>query len=134
MDFERRKLSEQLAVAGFDSTRPTFFSWLGVSQYLTLSAIDEMLGFVAGLPSPSTVVLTFVLSDEALTDDEQSRKRQFIRMAADCGEAWLTFFRPDDRDAPKVRESQDLLAGFAHTPGPAVICSVSPERLRVSQH
>jgi methyltransferase (TIGR00027 family) len=96
VDFERQKLSEQLMVAGFDSTRPACFSWLGVSQYLPLSVIDETLRFVAGLPSPSTIVLTFVLSDEALTDDERSRKRQFIRMAADRGEAWLTFFHPDE--------------------------------------
>jgi methyltransferase (TIGR00027 family) len=99
VDFERQKLSEQLMVAGSDSTRPACFSWLGVSQYLTLSVIDETLRFVAGLPSPSTIVLTFVLSDEALTDDERSRKRQFIRMSADRGEAWLTFFHPDELHA-----------------------------------
>jgi O-methyltransferase involved in polyketide biosynthesis len=54
---------------------------------------------VAGLPSPTTIVLTFVLSDEALTDDERRRKRQFIQTSEQQGEPWLTFFHPDDLGA-----------------------------------
>jgi O-methyltransferase involved in polyketide biosynthesis len=37
-----------LTVAGFDGTQPACFSWLGVTQYLTLPAIDQTLRFVAG--------------------------------------------------------------------------------------
>lgn len=96
VDFERQTLKEQLAAAGFDSTRPAFFCWLGVTQYLTLPAIDETLRFVAGLPSPSTIVLTFVLADEALPEDERSRKQLHVQRAAQVDEPWLTFFHPDE--------------------------------------
>src|SRR3954471_21505467 len=48
VDFECQTLPEQLAAAGFDGSRPAVFSWLGVMQYLTLTAVDETLGFVAG--------------------------------------------------------------------------------------
>src|SRR5579859_3450588 len=66
VDFERDALLDQLVVAGFDTARPAFFSWLGVTVYLTLPAIDNTLRFVAGLPSPSTLVLTFTVPESVL--------------------------------------------------------------------
>lgn len=96
VDFEHQTLAEQLEAAGFDTTRPAFFSWLGVTQYLTLPAIDETLRFVAGLPSPSTLVLTFILPDEALPEDQRSRRRLVAQLCAELGEPWVTCFRPDE--------------------------------------
>jgi methyltransferase (TIGR00027 family) len=96
VDFERQTLPEQLAAAGFDGARPAFFSWLGVLQYLTLPAIDDTLRFVARLPSPSTIVLTFALADDALSDDARRGKHQTMQMTAALGEPWVTFFRPDE--------------------------------------
>ena len=49
VDFERQTLAEGLLAAGFDGARPAVFSWLGVTQYLTRSAIDDTLRFVASL-------------------------------------------------------------------------------------
>jgi methyltransferase (TIGR00027 family) len=96
VDFERQTLPEQLAAAGFASARPAFISWLGVLQYLTLPAIDDTLCFVAGLPSRSTIVLTFALSDDALSDDDRRWKDQTMQMTARLGEPWVTFFHPDE--------------------------------------
>ena len=96
VDFECQTLPEQLAAAGFDGSRPAVFSWLGVMQYLTLTAVDETLGFVAGLPSSTKIVLSFLLSDDALADDERERKRQIGQAVAGLGEPWLTFFHPDE--------------------------------------
>ena len=99
MNFERQTFSEQLTAAGFDSTRPACFSWLGVTQYLTRPTIDDTLRFVAGLPAPSTIVLTYVLSDDALTNDDRTRKRRFAERAALLAEPWVTFFRPEELSA-----------------------------------
>src|SRR3546814_9183678 len=38
IDLERDDLAEALCQAGLDRSRPTFFSWLGVSPYLTRAA------------------------------------------------------------------------------------------------
>src|SRR5580658_8858725 len=38
VDFERQTLREGLQLARFDSTKPTFFSWLGVTMYLSEEA------------------------------------------------------------------------------------------------
>ena len=35
VDFEHQTLAEGLQLAGFDPTKATFFSWLGVTMYLT---------------------------------------------------------------------------------------------------
>jgi methyltransferase (TIGR00027 family) len=96
VDFERETLAAGLTAAGFDETRPAAFTWLAVTQFLTRPAIDATLRFVAGLPAPSTIVLTFVLSDDALPDDEREGKRQIVQRTVGLGEPWVTFFRPDE--------------------------------------
>jgi methyltransferase (TIGR00027 family) len=96
VDFEHDALEECLAAAGFDRARPAFVSWLGVTQYLTRPAIDETFRFVAGLPALSTIVLTFVLADDALPEEVRARKREAIALFGAQGEPWLTFFNPDE--------------------------------------
>jgi len=59
VDFERTPLAAGLAAAGFDAGAPAFFSWLGVTMYLTRTAIEAVLRFVAGLPAGSEIAFTF---------------------------------------------------------------------------
>jgi methyltransferase (TIGR00027 family) len=107
VDFERETLSDRLVSAGFDSRRPACFSWLGVTQYLTLPAIDDTLRFVAALPSPSALVLTFIVPESVVPTEEHTALHQLLQMAAGAGEPFLTFFHPDDLRA-RLHE-----AGFA---------------------
>jgi methyltransferase (TIGR00027 family) len=55
-DFERQMLSNALASAGFPSVEKTFFSWLGVTPYLTSAAFTETLQFIPSMPLESGVV------------------------------------------------------------------------------
>jgi len=48
VNFERQDLAAELARAGLDSSAPTFFSWLGVTMYLTREPIRDTLRFVVG--------------------------------------------------------------------------------------
>ena len=59
VDFERERLADALAGAGFDRARPAFFTWLGVVPYLTEPAVLSTLGFVAGLPGGAQVVFDY---------------------------------------------------------------------------
>ena len=53
MDFERQTLREGLAEAGFDFRQLAVFSWVGVTMYLTLDAINATLATMAGAgPAP----------------------------------------------------------------------------------
>jgi methyltransferase (TIGR00027 family) len=83
VDFERETLAEGLRRAGFDRAAPAFFSWLGVTVYLTREAIMETLRFVASSAPGSEIVLTYVVSDSPLGE-----------RTAELGEPWITFFDP----------------------------------------
>ena len=96
VDFECDTLSDRLSSAGFDSSRPACFSWLGVTQYLTLPAIDDTLRFVAGLPSPSTLVLTFDVPISMVPPEQLEATKQHFQRAAAAGEPFLTFFDPTE--------------------------------------
>jgi methyltransferase (TIGR00027 family) len=50
VDFETQTLADGLRCAGFRAEEPSFFSWLGVSMYLTREAVLSALGYVAALP------------------------------------------------------------------------------------
>ena len=47
MDFERQTLREGLEEAGFDFAELAVFSWMGVTMYLTLDAINAILAAMA---------------------------------------------------------------------------------------
>jgi len=59
-DFETMSVTDALAAQGFDPKQPTFVTWLGVTQYLTLDAIRETLRWAASLAAGSELVLTIV--------------------------------------------------------------------------
>ena len=94
VDFQCDTLSDRLSSAGFDRSQPACFSWLGVTQYLTLPAIDDTLRFVAGLPSPSTLVLTFVVPMSMIPPEQHEAMNQVLQTVAAAGEPFLTFFDP----------------------------------------
>jgi methyltransferase (TIGR00027 family) len=96
IDFEQQNLATELRKAGFDASEPAFFSCLGVIQYLTLPAIDATLRVVAALPSPSTIVLGFIIPDIDLQPEEAAAVRQVADDAARAGEPWLTRISPRD--------------------------------------
>lgn len=64
VNFEEVSLEQGLAASGFDLDIPTFFSWLGVTGYLTEEAMDRTLKFVLPMPRSSEIVLDFFVPDE----------------------------------------------------------------------
>jgi methyltransferase (TIGR00027 family) len=107
MDFEREKLADTLVRYGLDLGKPTFFSWLGVTMYLTEAAVFDVLRDVARFPKGSEIVFTFAPSPtgDGVTDEALQR---FAELAASVGEPWQTYFDPDDL-AARTRQ-----AGFSN--------------------
>ena len=62
VDFEKQSLATELAMAGFDASRLTFFAWLGVTPYLTEPAMHSTLEFIASCAKGSGVVFDYVPS------------------------------------------------------------------------
>jgi len=94
VDFETQTLAERLVGAGYDSGKCTFFSWLGVTEYLTTEAVMTTLRFIASAPVGSGVVFDYVLSPSLLTPVQRSRFDAIAQRVASAGEPWKTFFDP----------------------------------------
>src|SRR5580765_5541549 len=94
VDFERQTLAAGLASAGFDATRPAFFSWLGVSMYLTDAAVQSTLEFVASLPPGGGVVFDYVVPRASLNWLERWVFDRMSRRVAAAGEPFHTFLDP----------------------------------------
>ncbi|MGI8448772.1 MAG: class I SAM-dependent methyltransferase [Streptosporangiaceae bacterium] len=99
MDFERDPLAGRLGQAGFDPGRPALVSWLGVTMYLTQSAISQTLAEI-GTFAPGTQLITDYMLPAALRDETGNTYADLVApTAAERGEPWLTFLAPGDMTA-----------------------------------
>ncbi|KXV74974.1 SAM-dependent methyltransferase [Acetobacter malorum] len=93
VDFERDSLSACLMKAGFDSTKPAFFSWLGVVPYLTRESIENTLRFVASIPG-SEIVFDYGEPIENYEGQHRRLMEERGGFVASVGEPWLSRFNP----------------------------------------
>lgn len=94
IDFERQTLAGGLRAAGFTASAPAFFSWLGVTMYLTEEAFASTLAFVAGMPRASGVTFDYAVSPSSLGWRERLALSALSRRVARAGEPFQTFFSP----------------------------------------
>jgi methyltransferase (TIGR00027 family) len=99
VDFETQTLRDGLLAAGFDFAASAAFSWIGVTMYLTLAAIEATLETVAACPPGSRIVLTYNPPPSALQDQGLAMHSRMSRLAGDMGEPWLSFFTPAEAEA-----------------------------------
>jgi len=112
VDFESQRLSAQLESAGFRADEPAFFSWLGVTMYLTRAAVLGTLGFVARLPEGSGVVFDYAVPPATLSLVRRVVVHGVMRRVAAAGEPWKSFFAPrelaDELRTLGFRQLEDL--------------------------
>lgn len=100
IDFEVQTLAEGMAASDFKHKEPAFFSWLGVTQYLTEEAVLETLKYVSTHAAPgSEIVFQIVLPQSILSADDQAVVTTAIERASQHGEPWLSFFEPQALEA-----------------------------------
>ena len=95
VDFETQTLEEGLRSAGYDSDKCTFFSWLGVTEYLTTEVVTATLRFVASTPAGSGVVFDYMISPSLLTPTQRSSFDALSKRVASAGEPWKASFDPE---------------------------------------
>lgn len=94
VDFERHSLGAQLQAAGLETHAPAWFTWLGVTMYLTPEAVSQTLGYIASLSPGSGVVFDYATPPEDLPLPGQLRYGLLLHLAALWGEPWRSFHRP----------------------------------------
>jgi methyltransferase (TIGR00027 family) len=94
LDFQKQSLSESLRISGYRLDAAGFFSWLGVTQYLTPAAIFDTLRTVASM-APGTEIISTYLLPAAMLDDRRRRILELVmNLAATRSEPMITFFEP----------------------------------------
>ena len=91
VDFTKDSLTERLIAAGFDASVKSFFSWLGVTYYLSAEAIDTVLSALPSLCADGSS-LVFDYPDENFFDAPEKRVQNTIMMAKAGGEPMRSAF------------------------------------------
>ena len=91
VDFSKDSLTERLIAAGFDPSAKSFFSWLGVTYYLSAEAIDTMLSALSSICVDGST-LVFDYPDEDFFAAPEKRVQNTIMMAKAGGEPMQSAF------------------------------------------
>ena len=91
VDFAKDNLAQKLLDAGFDPKKKTFFSWLGVSYYLTIEQIANTLKSIADISADGSCVV-FDYADENLFSSNERRVKNMLAMAQAGGEGMKACF------------------------------------------
>jgi len=94
IDFENETLAQGLRRAGFAAGERAFFSWLGVTPYLSESAVNSTLQFIASLPAGSGIVFDYAISPSLLTPVQRLAFDNLAQRVALAGEPFQSFFDP----------------------------------------
>jgi methyltransferase (TIGR00027 family) len=94
IDFERQTLADGLEQSGFDVNAAAFFSWLGVTPYLTREACMTTLSFIAKMAAGSGVVFDFAVDPALLNAGQRQALDALSQRVARYGEPFQLFFDP----------------------------------------
>jgi methyltransferase (TIGR00027 family) len=110
LDFERQSLADGLRADGFRPDQPSFFSWLGVTMYLTRETMLATMNQISSTtPAGSLVVFDYMTPPASRNVLHRLVFRLLAARLARGGEPWRGFHTPQSLGA-------DLkTAGFAQT-------------------
>jgi len=117
VNFEKDTLRERLVAHGFRFEEPAFFSWLGVTMYLTRAAILDTLGMILQSARSTEVVFDYQIDPTCLDERERSVVTALTTRVAKLGEPWISHF------VPEALMAELRAMGFRHveTVGPIVL-------------
>jgi methyltransferase (TIGR00027 family) len=94
VDFEQQTAFEGLCSSGFDTRAPAFFSWLGVTMYLSEDTVLSVLRSIATLPAESGVAFDDATDPADLPEPARRVIEAMAARVAAAGEPWTLFFNP----------------------------------------
>lgn len=94
-DFTKPDLAGQMEKAGFRTDKPAFFSWLGVTMYLTRDAMTDTMKFIASSMEPgSGICFDYVIPPSSQSVMHRLVFRLLSGRVARAGEPWKNFLEP----------------------------------------
>jgi len=96
IDFETQSLATQLEAAGLRTDELTFFSWLGVTMYLTHDTMMKTMEFItSSTPSGSKIVFDYIISPSSQSILHRLVFYLLSRKVKKAGEPWKSFYDPN---------------------------------------
>jgi methyltransferase (TIGR00027 family) len=132
VDLEREPLAERLRANGFHSDEPAFFSWLGVTMYLSRDSVLGTLRFVAQTNlARGGIVFDYLNMPPRWQVLRRWGMRLLMRRVAAAGEPWRTFFHPPQLQVQLVRLGFATVRDFGPDEINARVFEPTGARLRV---
>lgn len=95
VDFMTQRLGAALRASAYDPQLPAFFSWLGVTYYLTAAAVFATLREIAAIaPSGSGLVFDYLDTDAFVPQKAAPRVLRMLGSVRDVGEPMRSGFDP----------------------------------------
>ena len=95
LDFDRGRLPDALAAAGFDPKRRATVVWEGVTNYLTAEAVRSVLAWVGTLGIGSNLIFTYVHQGVLADPASFEGAARILSAVASSGEPWTFGFIPE---------------------------------------
>jgi methyltransferase (TIGR00027 family) len=109
LDFTQGSVKAALLQAGYDPAAPSFFSWLGVTYYLSREVVFDTLRTIAGVaPAGSTIVFDYLDADAFVAEKTAPRVKLMQEAARRSGEPMKTGFDPSTLAADLTRSGLRL--------------------------
>jgi methyltransferase (TIGR00027 family) len=96
VNFEHQILGEELQAAGFRHDQPAFFSWLGVTIYLTHEAFTATMKFIRAMPATSGIAFDYAVARSSLGFLERLAVYALTLRVGAAGEPFRLFFDPSE--------------------------------------
>jgi methyltransferase (TIGR00027 family) len=96
VDFASQNLEEKLAAAGVRMAQPTYFAWLGVTQYISEAAANTTLSLAGRHAVGSEIVFDIIIPFEDLSPDEMQISAAARASSQERGEPWISLYRREE--------------------------------------
>ena len=108
VDFNTQSLGEALQDSGFNANLRSFFIWEGVTNYLTVHAVDSTLSYIGGAPG-SRIVFTYVHRGVLDGSATFGGTRHVWSTLQRAGETWTFGLYPEHLQAYLAERGLDLM-------------------------
>ncbi len=96
IDFNDQNLDEALLSKGFDISKPTFFIWGGVTQYITPEAVKSTLKYISKTCPGSRIVFTYVQKSVIDGNSDLEGADALMKMTKKAKAPWLFGLEPSN--------------------------------------